>query len=273
MTVLQTRDLEFGYGSDHEVLRKVSFCLQEGEWYCLMGGNGAGKSTLLKLLTGSESPESGRIIYQGESCTKKHPLPFGFGGVVLLPQNPKVLFSEITVREELEVMRKAPYRKKMPEKSGKTEVERSQPGSEHEIDAMLNTMELSEVASQHPYDLSGGQQQRLALAKLLLLQPKVLLLDEPTKGMDPGFKPEFAKLILKLKEQGKAIFMVSHDVEFAAEYADTCGLLFDGEIVAESAAREFFAGNAFYTTGTNRMVRDYLPKAVTVKEVIGCTMD
>ena len=269
--VLEGRELEFAYEPGKEVLRKVSFCLHEKEWYCLMGGNGAGKSTLLSLIAGNGQAVSGSLFYQGMSCSKKSPLPLGFGGVVLLPQNPKVLFSEITVREELEVMTKTPYRNaaKRGDESGADRA--GDPATE--VNAMLQTMELSDVALQHPYDLSGGQQQKLALAKLLLLQPKVLLLDEPTKGMDPGFKPEFAALISELKNQGKAIFMVSHDVEFAAEYADTCGLLFDGEIVAQSPAGEFFAGNNFYTTGTNRMVRKYLPKAVTVKEVTGCTTD
>lgn len=269
--VLEGRELEFSYEPGKEVLRKADFCLHEKEWYCLMGGNGAGKSTLLSLIVGNEQAASGSLFYQGISCSKKHPLPLGFGGVVLLPQNPKALFSEITAREELEVMVKSPYRNAAKRGSESSADRAGDPATE--VDAMLQTMELSDVALQHPYDLSGGQQQKLALAKLLLLKPKVLLLDEPTKGMDPGFKPEFAVLISELKNQGKAIFMVSHDVEFAAEYADTCGLLFDGEIVAQSPAGEFFAGNNFYTTGTNRMVRKYLPKAVTVKEVTGCTTD
>ncbi len=119
----------------------------------------------------------------------------------------------------------------------------------------------------HPYDLSGGEQQRLALGKILLLDPKILLLDEPTKGLDPFFKITLAGILKKLTASGVTIFMVSHDVEFCAEYADRCAMFFDGDVVSEGTPKEFFAGNSFYTTSANRIVRMWFPEGITWEEV------
>lgn len=112
---------------------------------------------------------------------------------------------------------------------------------------------LEGLLDRHPYDLSGGEQQRAALAKLLLAGPELLLLDEPTKGMDAQVKRELAAILNGLLEQGATVVMVSHDVEFCAQYADRCLLMFDGSIAAEGGPTDFFAGNHFYTTAANRM--------------------
>ena len=98
----------------------------------------------------------------------------------------------------------------------------------------------------------------------------MLLLDEPTKGLDPFFKRTLAQILRKLTEKGVTIFMVSHDIEFCASYADRCGLFFDGNIVACGTPGEFFAGNNFYTTAANRMARRYFPMAVTGEDVVKC---
>lgn len=127
---------------------------------------------------------------------------------------------------------------------------------------------LEGLLDRHPYDLSGGEQQRAALAKLLLAGPELLLLDEPTKGMDAQVKRELAAILNDLLEQGATVVMVSHDVEFCAQYADRCLLMFDGSIAAEGGPTDFFAGNHFYTTAANRMARRLLPQAVTCEELI-----
>ena len=103
---------------------------------------------------------------------------------------------------------------------------------------------------------------------MLLLDPEILLLDEPTKGLDAEFKQVFAVILKTLQRRGITIFMVSHDVEFCAEYADRCALFFDGSIVTEGTPRAFFAGNSFYTTSANRMARGLLPEAITAADVI-----
>lgn len=133
---------------------------------------------------------------------------------------------------------------------------------------MLELLELTHLKRSNPYDLSGGEQQRLALGKILLLEPTILLLDEPTKGLDPFFKRILAGIFLKLKEQGTTILMVSHDIEFCAEYADRCGLFFDGMAISISDTKTFFAGNNFYTTAANRVSRKWFPNAITCEEVV-----
>ena len=138
---------------------------------------------------------------------------------------------------------------------------------------MMEQMELSHLAKAHPYDLSGGEQQRLALGKILLLKPRILILDEPTKGLDPFFKRTLAQIFKGLVERGVTIFMVSHDIEFCAEYADRCAMFFDGDIVSEGEPQAFFSGNSFYTTVSNRMARGWFPKAVTWEEALQCVRD
>ena len=136
------------------------------------------------------------------------------------------------------------------------------------VDGIVKLTHLEGLLHRHPYDLSGGEKQRLALAKISLLRPKVLLMDEPTKGLDSYFKEEFALILKQLLAQGVTIFMISHDIEFCASFADRCGLFFDGAIAATGVPVDFFSGNNFYTTAANRMARKYLPEAVTGKDVV-----
>ena len=117
-------------------------------------------------------------------------------------------------------------------------------------------------------DLSGGEQQRAALAKVLLTEPKILLLDEPTKGIDNFFKLKFAEILNRLKERGVTILMVSHDVEFCAKYADFVGMFFDGNVITTNTPNRFFSQNSFYTTAANRMSRHVFENAITNEDVI-----
>ena len=164
----------------------------------------------------------------------------------MLPQDPKGLFVAKTVREELEEMTRDQSR----------------------IREIAATCEIEDLLNSHPYDLSGGEQQRAALAKVLLTQPKLLLLDEPTKGIDSFFKEKLAKILCKLKEQGITIVMVSHDVEFCAKYADLVSMFFDGQVLTTDTPRRFFGNNSFYTTAANRMSRHIFDLAVTAEDVV-----
>ena len=133
---------------------------------------------------------------------------------------------------------------------------------------MLEKMELTEFREQNPLDLSGGQQQRLALGKVLLTKPEILLLDEPTKGMDGGFKVKFGAMLGELKKQGITTVLVSHDMEFCAEYATYCGLMFDREIISFGPTREFFAENVYYTTAAARMTRGILKDCLVAEDIM-----
>jgi energy-coupling factor transport system ATP-binding protein len=241
--LLSCREVTFRYDKEgREVLRKLSLTLRRGELLAVMGGNGAGKSTLLHVLGGLMKPQRGKAELSKGSTTG------------LLAQNPLLYFSYDTVAEELQHM--AQYAGASLEEAGR------------EIDALLEVFRLRGVLQSHPHDLSGGQQQQTALAMMMLLKPDILLLDEPTKGLDPAAKDRLAALLQQLRRQGASILIVTHDVEFAAKYASRCALLFDGSITAEGAPAEFFSSNYFYTTAVNRMVRDLLPQALTIEDVI-----
>ena len=223
-----------------DVIKGLTFRANYGEITAILGGNGTGKTTTLSLITGLYSPHRGSI-----SPTED---------VYLLPQNPQTLFVAKTLREDLlEILAERKIRAE---------------DKKRRLAAMVRLCGLEALLDSHPYDLSGGEQQRAALAKVLLLQPKILLLDEPTKGLDAEFKRTFAAILRSLASAGVAVVLASHDVEFCAEYADRCALFFDGSIVAENTPRLFFTGNSFYTTGANRMARAILPNAVTVDDVI-----
>lgn len=239
--VLSADSLWFRYEKDSpDIVKDFSLELHKGEFYALLGGNGTGKSTTLKVLFGL------RTAYRGEVKMS--------GTIGFLPQNPQSLFVKRTVREELyEVFRG--------EKRPKTE-------QDAEVSRVLALCGLTDFLDRHPYDLSGGEQQRLALAKVLLMSPHILLLDEPTKGFDAEFKIAFADILEKLISVGVTVLMVSHDVAFCAEYAHRCGMFFDGAIVAEGTPREFFAENSFYTTPANRMARHLVPNLVTATDIL-----
>ncbi len=243
----------------NDVLRGVHLEVHKGELFALLGGNGVGKSTTMKALARIIKPQRGTIMINGRKLSELSDQELFENNLAMLPQNPQAIFTEITVLEEL--LEAFAYRKL----SDNEKLKR--------VNDMLELLELTQLADMHPYDLSGGEQQRLALGKILLLEPKILLLDEPTKGLDPFFKRQLAEVFKKLLAQGVTILMVTHDIEFSAEYADRCGLFFDGDVMAVGEAKEFFAGNNFYTTSSNRVASEWFPAAVTWEEVAQCVAE
>ncbi|SHH98863.1 energy-coupling factor transport system ATP-binding protein [Sporobacter termitidis DSM 10068] len=251
---VEMTDVWFKYGKDTpDVLRGLSFKAYRGELLAILGGNGTGKTTALSLVSGVSRPYRGKVLLEGTPLAGRESGLFeGLLGV--LPQNPQALFVKNNVREDLLEMLKGSRL----------------PGEEKErrIRRVSRLCRLDALLSRHPYDLSGGEQQRAALAKVLLSEPRILLLDEPTKGLDAEFKQVFAEILKSLLRRGVAIVMVSHDIEFCAEYAHRCALFFDGGIVTDGPPRAFFSGNSFYTTSANRMARHLLAGAVTAEDVI-----
>ena len=244
---LSLKELWFRYEKDSpDVLRGVSAEVPTGTLYAIVGGNGAGKSTTLKAVCGICKPYRGKVKVFGKPVEKYKSTELFGGCLAMLPQDPKSLFVKKTVREDLAEMTK----------------------DEKRIAEIAAVCEIESLLSSHPYDLSGGEQQRSALAKVLLTNPKLLLLDEPTKGIDSFFKEKLATILCKLKEQGITIVMVSHDVEFCAKYADMVSMFFDGQMLTTDTPRRFFGNNSFYTTAANRMSRHVFSMAVTAEDVV-----
>ena len=244
---LSLKELWFRYEKDSpDVLRGVSAEVPTGTLYAIVGGNGAGKSTTLKAVCGICKPYRGKVKVFGKPVEKYKSAELFGGCLAMLPQDPKSLFVKKTVREDLAEMTK----------------------DEKRIAEIAAVCEIESLLSSHPYDLSGGEQQRAALAKVLLTEPRLLLLDEPTKGIDSFFKEKLATILCKLKEQGITIVMVSHDVEFCAKYADMVSMFFDGQMLTTDTPRRFFGNNSFYTTAANRMSRHVFSMAVTAEDVV-----
>ena len=246
--ILKASELFFRYERDGaDVLNGLDISLYGGEIYGLVGSNGAGKSTLLACLAGIRAPYRGRLFINGRKLRGR------FSAfehrVSLLPQDPRLVFTKETVREELEAAAEAR-------------------GTAERIPDAVSLMGIEEILHRNPFDISGGEQQRAAIAKVLLTEPSILLLDEPTKGMDAAMKAALGRRLRVLKDMGIAVLLVSHDVEFCAEYADRAGFMFDGAVVAENSAREFFCENTFYTTAANRIARDVYKNALLAEEVI-----
>lgn len=206
----------FRYGRDSDwVLRNLELLVGRGRIHALVGGNGCGKSTLLSLVAGSSKLQRGSLAV-------------GVAAKALLPQDPRSLFAEETVDDELmEWSAVAGY-------------------GRADVDAMLARCGLTRCASLHPYDLSGGQQQLLALAKLLLTDPELLILDEPTKGLDLPARRLVASVLRELRAGGATVLMATHDLDFVEQVADDVSMVFDGDIACTDPTKEFFTGNVYY---------------------------
>ena len=249
------KDVWFRYEKNGaDILRGLNFTGYYGEITAIVGGNGSGKTTTFNLVSGILKPYRGKIKVAGKTHKEYKVNELFAENLGVLPQNPQSLFVRSTVKDDLyEVLS-----------------DRKMPGADKDA-AVMNAAgltDMTEYLDVHPYDLSGGEQQRAALAKVLLLDPKIILLDEPTKGLDAHYKIKLADILFKLKKRGCAVVLVSHDIEFCARYTDRCAMFFGGTIITENSPGRFFSGNSFYTTAANRMSRHLFPHAVTNEDVI-----
>ena len=253
--VLEGKELWFRYeAKGKDVLRGLSLSVRRGELLSLLGGNGAGKSTLLRVLCGLKKPLRGNVKMEKGMR------------LAMLPQSPQALFTYDSVWEDLLDAAKQGRGARVVDK-----VQGNAEASAERAREAAAKLELTDKLTSHPFDLSGGELQRAAIGKLLLQDADILLLDEPTKGLDAYLKQELAGILKKLTAEGITILMVTHDLEFAASYADRCALLFDGRITSEEEPHVFFSGNRFYTTTAGLISEGYLPEAITCGEVIaGC---
>ncbi len=213
---VSARGAWFRYGHDDDwVLRGLDLEVRQGEVHALVGGNGCGKSTLLALIAGTRRAQRGEVRS-------------AISAKAMLPQDPKALFAEERVDEEL--------------------MEWAHIGGygADEIQAMMGELGLADRAGLHPYDLSGGQRQMLALGKLLLVHPRLLLLDEPTKGLDRAAREHVADMIEAARREGVTVVVSTHDLAFVRRVADRVSLMFDGELACTEPVGEFFRNNLFY---------------------------
>lgn len=247
--IIEAKDLSFFYEKKKEfVLNELDFCLQKGDIYALLGGNGSGKSTFLKLLANVMKPQHGKVLLEGRAVKswKTNEITKRIG---YLPQNPKLFFIQDSLGKEIQATIK------------QWDI------NESDAAIVLERLGISHLQESHPHDLSGGELQKAAIACLLLRKPEILLLDEPTKGLDPVSKENLAAILLELNREGVTMVMSTHDIEFAALYATRCGMMFQGKITSEESPENFFKGNFFYTTMIQRLFR-HIPdnRLLTVEE-------
>ena len=239
---LEMRDVCFRYARElPDVLRGLSLTLYTGEVLCVLGGNGSGKSTMLSIASGIRRPYAGSVKVFGKRIKDYKNQSLYRECLSLLPQDVQTVFLCNTVKEEL---------------------------ADAKVDLAALPFDLSNLMQTHPYDLSGGEQQLVALAKVLATKPRILLMDEPTKGLDAEKKAQLLDILQSLRQSGVSILIVTHDVEFAALCADRCVLFFRGAAVSQGQVRAFFAENNFYTTAARRASRGYFDNAITAKDLI-----
>ena len=254
-TAVEFKNVWFRYERDlPDVMRGVSFSVYDGEVFCILGGNGTGKTTTLNVISGLNKAYRGKITIAGKKIKDYKGNELYRHNIALLPQNPQTVFLKNKVFDDFDEICKV--------------MEYPKNEKEALINDIAERLHIKHLLDCHPYDLSGGEQQKCALAKMLMLKPKILLLDEPTKGIDAFAKSTLSDILKELKAGGMSVIIVTHDVEFACQNADRCALYFDGEVVSVETPNNFFSENNFYTTAANRISRHMYKNAVTCDEVI-----
>lgn len=252
---IELKDVYFQYNKISEpTIRDLSFKVYKGEIYSILGGNGTGKSTTLSLVARQRKPQRGKIFINNIEMKKYNNKSLYENNLALLPQNPQSLFVFETVREDLEEVL-------ILQNKDREYIDK-------EVKRVSKLLDIEHLLEHHPYDLSGGELQRAGMAKVMLLNPKIILLDEPTKGLDAYCKEEIGKMLMKLRDMGVTIVVVSHDIEFSARYSDRCAMFFDGSIVSDGTPKEFFLGNNFYTTVSNRIARNIFEDTLIYEDVV-----
>ena len=272
--LISMNGIYFAYEKGKLILKNVDFELEKGDFVSLIGGNGVGKSTFLQLLVGILKPIKGKVKYKkGIKRAYVH-------------QNPMIHFSKDNVKEEfLESIlesnllnnnsvgfNKETYDDLL--KMTNEEFTESDLLNGLEFDSiefkfkeLIEFFDICDLIDKHPYDCSGGEQQKIVIVKALLQNADVLVLDEPTKGLDPISSKNLANILNSLRDNGITILMTSHDLDFVANNCKRCLMLFDKDIQIDDDPKVIFAENNFYTTFVNRMVKDYVPEIVTLDDL------
>jgi len=244
--VVELQDVWFSYNS-HPALKGVSLTIRRGELVAIMGRNGSGKTTLLKHLVGLLRPQEGRVALFGHDIRHEE-TEFIVRRVGYVPQNPNALLFADSVRQEVEFTRRS---------------HRLPPDGETDL---LATLGLAGLADAYPRDLSAGERQRVALAAILAAGPEILLLDEPTRGLDYWQKQALVGYLRAQKAGGRTTLLVTHDVELVAACADRVVILGDGQIIVDGPTRQVMTQSLVFSSQVNKLYRD--PRALTVADLL-----
>ncbi len=245
----------FSYDGEKDVLKNISFKVYEGDMIALMGKNASGKTTLVKLMNGLVKQRKGKMLLFGKKIND-YPLEELIQKVGIVFQDPNLHHFNDTVQEEVAfVLKNLGVKQEIIDKK---------------VEAILKKFKIYQYRNSYPHDLSGGERQRVALASVLVSEPEILILDEPTRGMDYYLKKE---LISYLKEKAKTSIMVTHDIETAAEFADRVVLLSEGNIVSDGNKRDVLSKALLFSPQINRLIQPYTKYGIpddtlTVEEVL-----
>ncbi len=235
--LLQIKDLEFAYDNRTSCLKNVNLNLYEDEIVVLLGENGAGKTTLLKIINGLLSPQRGKLVLKDRDITGERAEILATR-IAYLSQDPNDYLFQDTVRDEIAYGLKV---------RGQQDPER--------VKKIMELLHIEHLAETHPRDGAGGERQRIALGTVLVFEPLLLLLDEPTRGLDPEMKQRLVRLLQAIKTEGKSLVVVTHDVEFAAEIAERVIILHDGQVVADGDREAVLSNSLYYAPQANRLFR------------------
>jgi len=242
------RDVWYAYpGTDQPALRGIHLQVNRGEFLALMGRNGSGKSTLLKHIIGLLQPQRGQVLVAGHD-TRRHSVEELARFVGYVPQNPGALLFQDTLRDELEFTL------------------RNHGIPPRDYTPLLRALGLEPHLERYPRDLSVGERQRAALAAILVVEPQVILLDEPTRGLDYPQKRSLAGFLKEQKAQGRTVIMSTHDVELVAECADRVVILGEGEVIVDGPARKVMTSSMIFSSQVNKLLRD--DRFLTVEDVL-----
>ncbi|NPV43493.1 MAG: ATP-binding cassette domain-containing protein [Firmicutes bacterium] len=236
---VEIRDIYFTYENGKEALKGINLTVFKKEILGIMGGNGGGKSTLLKTISGLLKPAKGKLSVKGD--------------VGYLSQDPNDYLFNDTVYEELRFTLDS---KKIRDYS--------------RIEKTLKELNIFEYKDKNPRDLSSGEKQRAALASILVMEPEILLLDEPTRGLDRELKDKLKTMILKFREKGKTVILVTHDVEFVGKLCDRVCLMFDGQIAQVGSKYDVLTSGIYYSTQMNKLFSGYAEEILTLEDALGC---
>lgn len=253
--VIEVKNAWFRYERDaDDIVRDINISFYEKEIFAIIGGNGSGKSTFLHVLANQLRLYRGKVLLHNKNVKSYKKAELYYRNLAILPQDPQTVFVKETIREDYEALL--------------TTLNYSMHEIQKTITNMAETLGITELLDSHPYDVSGGERQKAALGKVLLLEPKILLLDEPTKGIDAHAKKMLQQILKDLQAQGMTIILVTHDIEFTSEVADRVGLYFDSNIISVNTPKQFFTHNNFYTTAANRMTKHIYENVTTFDEII-----